>query len=83
MAHIIRLTLLRYGIKPLFWTVADGRLLVAAEMKAFIPIDGVKFEWDVRSIIDGGVGFAFTTHFKGIEKVSQPLQITNSSLISQ
>jgi asparagine synthase (glutamine-hydrolysing) len=43
----------RYGIKPLFWTIVDGRLLVASEMKVFLPL-GWKPEWDVRSIFDAG-----------------------------
>jgi asparagine synthetase B (glutamine-hydrolysing) len=33
------LMVIRFGIKPLFWTVAKGRLLVAAEMKAFKPLN--------------------------------------------
>ncbi|ERF74817.1 hypothetical protein EPUS_03201 [Endocarpon pusillum Z07020] len=60
----------RYGIKPLFWTVAEGRLLVAAEMKAFKSIAGVKFEWDVRSIADGSTNFGYATTFKNIEKAN-------------
>jgi hypothetical protein len=59
----------RYGIKPLFWTVAEGRLLVAAEMKAFKPIHGATFEWDLRSIADGSYNFGCNTTFKNIEKV--------------
>lgn len=64
------LTPFRYGIKPLFWTVAEGRLLVAAEMKAFKPINGARFEWDVRSIADGSYNFGHSTTFKNIEKAS-------------
>lgn len=60
----------RYGIKPLFWTVAEGRLLVAAEMKAFKSIAGVRFEWDVRSIADGSPNFGYATTFKNIEKAN-------------
>ncbi|KAJ7763330.1 glutamine amidotransferase domain-containing protein [Mycena metata] len=30
-----------FGIKPLYYTVLDGKLLVASEMKAFLPLDRV------------------------------------------
>lgn len=62
------LMVIRFGIKPLFWTVAKGRLLVAAEMKAFKPLDGFNFEWDVRSIADGSYNIGYSTTFKNIEK---------------
>lgn len=65
----------RYGIKPLFWTVqTDGkgqggqRLLVAAEMKAFLPL-GWEPEWDVRSLKDQGWGVDTRTLFRGVSKV--------------
>lgn len=59
----------RYGVKPLFWTVIDGKLLVASEMKAFLPL-GWKPEWDVRSIVSAGWVIDSRTTFKGVEKVS-------------
>ena len=58
----------RYGIKPLFWTVQNGQLLVAAEMKALLPL-GWKPEWDMRSIVDGGYQIGSATYFKGVQKV--------------
>lgn len=64
----------RYGIKPLFWTVQqdpktlERRLLVAAEMKAFLPL-GWTPEWDVRSLKDAGWNHDERTIFKGIQKV--------------
>lgn len=58
----------RYGIKPLFWTVVDGQLLVAAEIKAFLPL-GWKPEWDVKSIVDGSFQVGSGTIFKGVQKV--------------
>jgi len=58
----------RYGIKPLFWTVAEGRLLIAAEIKAFLPL-GWKPEWDVKSLLDGGWNHDQRTLFKGVNKV--------------
>ncbi len=66
----LQLIQFRYGIKPLFWTVTEGRLLVAAEMKAFKSIAGVQFEWDVRSIADGSINFGHATTFKNIEKAT-------------
>lgn len=61
----------RHGIKPLFWTIQDGRLLVAAEMKAFLPL-GWKPEWDVKSLLDAGWNHDERTIFKDIAKVSSP-----------
>ncbi|TKA49358.1 hypothetical protein B0A54_00024 [Friedmanniomyces endolithicus] len=65
----------RYGIKPLFWTVQDDghgaggkRLLVAAEMKAFLPL-GWEPEWDVRSLKDAGWNHDTRTLFKGVQKI--------------
>jgi asparagine synthetase B (glutamine-hydrolysing) len=65
---VMVLMVIRFGIKPLFWTVANGRLLVAAEMKAFKPLNGFNFEWDVRSIADGSYNIGCSTIFKNIEK---------------
>ncbi|KAF2224845.1 hypothetical protein BDZ85DRAFT_317481 [Elsinoe ampelina] len=58
----------RYGIKPLFWTVQEGRLLVAAEMKAFLSL-GWKPEWDVKSLLDAGWNHDERTIFKDVAKV--------------
>ncbi|KAK3649107.1 hypothetical protein LTR22_013077 [Elasticomyces elasticus] len=65
----------RYGIKPLFWTIQDDgrgqggkRLLVAAEIKAFLPL-GWKPEWDVRSLKDAGWNHDTRTLFKGVQKI--------------
>lgn len=58
----------RYGIKPLFWTVQDERLLVAAEMKAFLPL-GWKPEWDVQSLRDAGWNHDERTIFRGVNKI--------------
>ena len=55
----------RYGIKPLFWTMLDGELLVAAEIKAFLPL-GWKPEWDVKSIIGGDYQIGNATIFKNV-----------------
>lgn len=58
----------RYGIKPLFYTVQSGRLLVAAEAKAFLPL-GWQPEWDVKSVVKGGWNFDDRTLFKDVKKV--------------
>ena len=55
-------------MKPLFWTVQKGRLLVAAEMKAFLPL-GWHPEWDVRSLVEGGWNFDDRTIFKNVQKI--------------
>lgn len=72
----------RYGIKPLFWTVQPDplhqdqqRLLVAAEMKAFLPL-GWAPEWDVRSLKDAGWNHDERTIFKGISKIRPGHYIT-------
>ncbi|KAI9716020.1 MAG: hypothetical protein M1812_005654 [Candelaria pacifica] len=57
----------RYGIKPLFWTIQKQRLLVAAEIKAFIPL-GWRPEWDVQSLGEGGWNFDDRTLFKDVRK---------------
>ena len=59
----------RSGIKPLFWTVHDGTLLMASEAKALLPF-GWQPEWDVRSIIEIGWLTEERTIFKALRKVS-------------
>jgi asparagine synthase (glutamine-hydrolysing) len=59
----------RYGIKPLFWRMADGgRLEIAAEIKAFLGL-AWEAEWDVGAMVDGGWGQDTRTLFKGVNKV--------------
>lgn len=58
----------RYGIKPLFYTVWDGRLLVASEAKAFLPF-GWQPEWDVQSLRDNGWLCDRRTLFQGVCKI--------------
>ena len=62
----------RYGIKPLFWTMVDGELLVAAEMKALVPL-GWKPEWNVTGIGNGGFQIGAETIFKNVQKVRKIL----------
>lgn len=65
----------RYGIKPLFWTRDGGRVMIAAEIKAFLGM-GWKAEWDVGAIVDGGWGHDTRTVFKGVQKVSWKVMIS-------
>ncbi|KAF9881754.1 hypothetical protein CkaCkLH20_00900 [Colletotrichum karsti] len=58
----------RFGIKPLVWTEAGGRLLLAAESKAFLAM-GWEPEWDVAAVVDGGWMMDDRTVFKGVKKV--------------
>lgn len=64
----------RFGIKPLFWTIQkdpkthERRLLIASEMKAFLPL-GWKPDWDVRSLMDAGWNHDERTIFKDVKKV--------------
>ncbi|KAI8639064.1 asparagine synthetase [Parasitella parasitica] len=58
----------RYGIKPLYYTVFNGTLLVASEIKSFIPM-GWKAEWDIDSVINNGPISDMRTCFKGVYKL--------------
>ncbi|KAI1332913.1 asparagine synthase [Xylariaceae sp. FL0255] len=59
----------RYGVKPLFYTVLDDKLLIASELKAFLPL-GLKPEWDLESLMLGGwFNSTSMTNFKGVRKV--------------
>ncbi|OJD36739.1 asparagine synthase [Diplodia corticola] len=60
----------RYGIKPLFWRVDDGRcrIEVAAEAKAWLPL-GWAPEWDVKSLMEAGWNHDSRTLFRGVRKV--------------
>jgi asparagine synthetase B (glutamine-hydrolysing) len=59
----------RFGIKPLYYTISAGRLLIASEMKAFLPF-GWKAEWDIDSVVQSGDFSDDRTVFKGVNKVS-------------
>lgn len=58
----------RHGVKPLHWTIVNGRLLISSEMKAFLPFGWVP-EWDVRSVREEGVLHDERTMLKGVRKV--------------
>ncbi|KAL9577791.1 MAG: hypothetical protein Q9212_006142 [Teloschistes hypoglaucus] len=69
----------RSGVKPLFWTIHDGRLLLASEAKALRPFGWLP-EWDVRSIVDLGWFTEERTIFKGLRKIRPGHYITCLSL---
>ncbi|PLB39027.1 asparagine synthetase B family protein [Aspergillus candidus] len=58
----------RYGVKSLYYTVVDNRLLVATEMKSFLPY-GWKPEWDVKSLAGLAWAYGHRTFFKDVYKV--------------
>lgn len=59
----------RFGIKPLYYTLSSGRLLLASEAKAFSGL-GWKPEWDLESIVNNGNLNDDRTIFKGVHKVT-------------
>ncbi|KAJ5824679.1 hypothetical protein N7447_007019 [Penicillium robsamsonii] len=59
----------RYGVKSLYYTIVNNRLLVATEMKCFLPF-GWKPEWDVQSLRERGWMFGAGTMFKGVQSVA-------------
>ncbi|KAL8669181.1 MAG: hypothetical protein Q9168_006216 [Polycauliona sp. 1 TL-2023] len=69
----------RSGVKPLFWTIHDGTLLLASEAKALLPFGWLP-EWDVRSIIDKGWLTEERTIFKGLRKIRPGHYMTCLSL---
>lgn len=58
----------RYGIKPLFYTFVNNKMLIAAEAKAFLSL-GWEPEWDVASLKGAGWNHDTRTLFKGVKKV--------------
>lgn len=73
----------RFNIKPLYYTVVNGTLLVASEMKAFLPL-GWKPEWDIDSIVHNGTFTDSRTVFKGVQRLprSHYLVATNTGTIT-
>ena len=69
----------RYGVKPLFWTVVDDRLLIASEAKAFLAL-GLQVEWDVPSILEDAWLHDERTLFRGVRKLRPAHYMMCSSL---
>ncbi|KAF8157456.1 putative asparagine synthase [Mycena galopus ATCC 62051] len=59
----------RFGIKPLYYTVSNNRILFASEIKAFMGL-GWKAEWDIDSIVHNGEVSDERTVFKGVQKLA-------------
>ncbi|KAH8715434.1 Amidase chyE [Beauveria bassiana] len=59
----------RFGIKPLFWTVQQGRVLFAAEAKAFLGL-GWTPAWDAESIATSRWLADDRTVFRGVRKLA-------------
>ncbi|KAJ7502620.1 putative asparagine synthase [Mycena galericulata] len=59
----------RFGIKPLYYTISNGRVLFASETKAFMGF-GWKAEWDMDSIVHNGDLGDQRTVFKGVFKLA-------------
>ncbi|OAA58658.1 asparagine synthase [Akanthomyces lecanii RCEF 1005] len=59
----------RFGVKPLFWTVHQDRVLFAAEAKAFLGL-GWTPEWDVESIATSSWLADDRTMFEGVKKLA-------------
>jgi asparagine synthase (glutamine-hydrolysing) len=58
----------RYGVKSLYYTIVNNQLLVATEMKCFLPF-GWKPEWDIQGLRECGWVFGTGTMFKGVQSV--------------
>ncbi|CAG8068665.1 unnamed protein product [Penicillium salamii] len=58
----------RYGIKSLYYTVSQGKLLVATEMKSFLAF-GLQPEWCVPTLRDQSWRTESRTFFKGVHRV--------------
>lgn len=58
----------RFGVKPLFWTVQNDKVLFASEAKAFLGLGWVP-EWDVQGIVTSGWLADERTLFKGVRKL--------------
>ncbi|KAJ5900123.1 hypothetical protein N7495_004867 [Penicillium taxi] len=58
----------RYGIKSLYYTVVQGKLLVATEIKSFLAF-GLQPEWCVRTLRDQSWRVESRTFFKGVHRV--------------
>jgi hypothetical protein len=50
----------------------ENSLLVASEIKAFLPL-GWKAEWDLRSLLDDGWLHDERTLFRGVQKARLPV----------
>jgi asparagine synthase (glutamine-hydrolysing) len=59
----------RYGIKSLYYTVVNNKLLIATEMKSFLPF-GWQPEWAIGNLLEKGWLWNDQMYFKGVHRVS-------------
>ncbi|KAJ7457818.1 putative asparagine synthase [Mycena latifolia] len=59
----------RFGVKPLYYAITNGRILFASEMKAFMGL-GWQAEWDIESIVNNGNLGDDRTLFKGVQRLA-------------
>lgn len=58
----------RYGIKSLYYTVVNNRLLVATEIKSFLPF-GWQPEWSIENLLRKGWLWDTEMYFKGVHRL--------------
>jgi asparagine synthase (glutamine-hydrolysing) len=58
----------RFGIKPLFYAVHDGRLIVGSEVKALFAM-GVPAAWNPETMTKGGFAFTSSSIYGGVHQV--------------
>ncbi|RDW72559.1 asparagine synthetase B family protein [Aspergillus mulundensis] len=58
----------RYGIKSLYYTIVNNKLLVATEMKSFLPF-GWQPEWSVENLLRKGWLWDSKMYFKGVHRL--------------
>jgi len=58
----------RFGIKPLFYAVHEGRLVVGSEVKALFAM-GIPARWNTEVATKGGMSFSSDSLFRGVNQV--------------
>ncbi|KAL4904609.1 hypothetical protein BDW74DRAFT_178703 [Aspergillus multicolor] len=66
----------RYGIKSLYYTVVNNKLLVATEMKSFLPF-GWQPEWSVENLLTKGWLWDSQMYFKGVHRLEPGQYLTS------
>ena len=69
----------RYGARSLYYTVVNGHLLVATEMKSFLAF-GWQPEWCIRSLQEHTWQYTSETFFKGVHKASMSFSLVGTCL---
>lgn len=58
----------RFGIKPLYYSVVDGDVFFASEIKALLAL-GVPARWDFEGVYGGMIQAHEKTHFAGVHAI--------------